>query len=329
MTLLHKNNKSYISRTLLVAILLICWLAGGVTVSLAQENPNIPTVKVRKKPKKVKRQKPGNNRESVRDTYKAPKTKSKPEGAKDRYTPPRTRSNDNKVRDHYKRPRSVANDEKVKVKDAHVRQSPSIEEGQEAPRPSFWQRIFRRNNPATDQGQIKVPKPSVQARQQSRQAREMANSNGPVFFKRLTHKRQIRQNEKTSDEVSRYGGKIKVRTQKHQTRFYEKQAEEIHGFDGSVKVRTPRHQTRYFKKQSKEIHQFNGLIRVRKAQKDMHPSVSYLKSKTKKSYEQKEKFRKWKIKWHRFFKGKEQPKHLKTKTRKPRYDKHESEIWYY
>ncbi len=335
MTLFHKNNFSYYPRTIWVAILLVFWLAGGLTVSFAQDNKDIPTVKVRKKPGKEKHQKKNNRRESVKDTYKVPRTKSGPEGAKDRYKLPRTRShsqkvrnnyrrprshsnddkvrdnyrrprsrsNDDKVRDTYQRPASVANDEEAKMKDARVRKSPSIEEGQDAPQPSLWQRLFNRNNPALAGGGIKVLKPNVRERRQAKQAQEMAGSNGPGSFRRPTQRHQARINKKTSQEV--------------------------HGFAGNVKVRTTGHQTRYFRKQSEKIHQFNGLMRVRKPQKDMHPSVSYLKSKTKKSYEQKERFRKWKIKWHRFFKDKEQPKHLKTKTRKPRYDKNETEIWYY
>jgi hypothetical protein len=96
-----------------------------------------------------------------------------------------------------------------------------------------------------------------------------------------------------------------------------------------MKRPTQRAEARYYKKLSEEVHQFNGFTKVRKPGKDMHPSVEYLGGKTQNSYQQKENHRKRKLFWSHIFRKNDQPKHLDEKQHKPRYDKGESEIWYY
>ncbi|MGB3585338.1 MAG: hypothetical protein WBA23_02305, partial [Tunicatimonas sp.] len=59
------------------------------------------------------------------------------------------------------------------------------------------------------------------------------------------------------------------------------------------------------------------------------PSVDYLMARKKSSYHKKENYRKRRIWLSQIFKSKDQPKHLKENTRKPRYDKKEAEIWNY
>ncbi len=172
------------------------------------------------------------------------------------------------------------------------------------------------------QGHIKVPHPRIQEMKENANSKKIGNAKGAVTYKVRSPKNEVRHQNQVSRKVGMYAGAIKIR----------KNEELEHSFSfhqGHVKVPTRKHQTRIMQKLSREVHQFNGALRVRKAGKDMHPSVSYLKSKTKNSYEQKEKYRKWKIKWHGWFKSKDQPKHLKTKSKKPRYDNKEKEIWYY
>lgn len=117
-------------------------------------------------------------------------------------------------------------------------------------------------------------------------------------------------------------GLYKVRKEKEKAASYTT-------YRGKLKLPTLKARTRHFEKLSAKVHQYDGDIRYRKPGKDMHPSVFYLKSKTKNSYEQKEKYRRWRLVLMHIFDKQEHPKHLKEKKRKPRYDKDESEIWYY
>lgn len=406
MVLLSKNKEKNVSRTLLLSIILFVWLIGDNTFSYAQDQGGLPTVKVKKKPKKPVKIRANQDREDIKNNYQQPKTKSIPEAAKDRYKTPRTFSKSGKIKNNYKKPPTRSNGEQVKVNEAKTYASPPIEEGSKPLKAYFWNRLFskktsslyqgeirlnkneaphpgtgyitnrnrkkidfeslsrdvqtyegnlktRRSRQKAEQaavfegklkrashflevkrkqkiahktgkypGDIKVPNLQVQLRRERRHAEIIGGSNGPIAYKRHTLKGEIRHQNKVSREVGLYAGNIKISRKKQD-------AGEYSFYQGKIRVRTEKYQTRHLKKLSNEVHKFNGTLRVRKAGKNMHPSVSYLKSKTKNSHEQKENYRKWKLKWHHWFKDKEQPKHLKTKTRKPRYDNKEREIWYY
>ncbi len=106
-------------------------------------------------------------------------------------------------------------------------------------------------------------------------------------------------------------------------------AKETSNFVGAYKIRTQKGQKRYFASISKEIQGYHGELKIKRSKKNMHPSIAYLEGKTKKSVEKKEKLRKRKIWWARNINKKgDQPRHLKDKIKKPKYDSRESKIWY-
>ena len=126
-----------------------------------------------------------------------------------------------------------------------------------------------------------------------------------------------------------FQGRFEGESKNQQTRRYEKLSEETGSYAGRQQTMTKRARTRYEKKQSEEIHLFAGNIKIRKMQNNMHPSAGYLEAKRKGSYHKQEQSRKWQLFFNRLFSKKEQPESVKEKPRKPRYNKEESEIWYY
>ncbi len=300
----------------------------------------IPTVKVEKKKKKADIPKLNKKPRQVKDNYQRPKSKRKAEKSKDQYNRPPSK----RVRYN-----NTPGDSR------HF--SPNAEEGQPVERVSIWQRIFNRNKPTNYGGKSRL-NPSGQA--------DGTEYNGKLKRRKVNHKQlsqerhqfrgRIRQApHKQIDKqfgykaqhMSSYQGAGKVlkparedkrlkglSTDMQQTGLYKVRKEKDQAaayttFRGNLKLPTLKARTHYFKKLSAKVHQYDGDIRYRKPGKDMHPSVFYLKSKTRNSYEQKEKYRRWRLIFMHIFDNKEQPKHLKEKNRKPRYDKNESEIWYY
>ena len=147
----------------------------------------------------------------------------------------------------------------------------------------------------------------------------MSNYQGDI--KVLKPERQEKQRWANASELQQ-AGMYKVKREKEGAADYTT-------FYKQLKVPKPHTQTRNFEKLSAKVHQYEGDIRIRKPEKDMHPSVYYLKSKTKNSYKEKEKYRRWRLFITHIFDKSAQPKHTQEKPRKPRYDKDESEIWYY
>ncbi len=85
-----------------------------------------------------------------------------------------------------------------------------------------------------------------------------------------------------------------------------------------------------FYKPSK-IKNYGGFVRLNTSvsRKQMHPSSNYTKGVSKNGKEEKEKTFKFGIWWSSLFKkNKSQPQNLKSKDRKPRYDKREKDLWY-
>ena len=65
------------------------------------------------------------------------------------------------------------------------------------------------------------------------------------------------------------------------------------------------------------------------SRKQMHPSYHFTQDEPKNSKDEKEKVFKFKIWWEQLFGANgNQPKNLKERDKKPRYDKRESDIWY-
>lgn len=127
--------------------------------------------------------------------------------------------------------------------------------------------------------------------------------------------------EQHSKEMHQYAGSRKIKVSDRKILGNE--------FGRTLKVPAVTARTKHFEKLSKKAHQYAGDIRIKKSKhKDQHPSISYLDGKKKSSIEKKEKLRKRKISWFKFWKNSDQPKSVKEKPSKPKYDSRESEIWY-
>ena len=65
------------------------------------------------------------------------------------------------------------------------------------------------------------------------------------------------------------------------------------------------------------------------SRKQMHPSYSYSQGEAKNAKEEKEKIFKFKVWWAKLFgTNSNQPQNLKSRDKKPRYDKRETDLWY-
>lgn len=137
-----------------------------------------------------------------------------------------------------------------------------------------------------------------------------------------THQGDVKYKKRSADtKATRFSGNIKVK--RNVNSFIASR------YKGDVKIKTARNRANYFKKLSAKANLYEGRIKLGKASKEMHPSAAYKDGKAKNSLTKKEKFRKRKLWWSRKDKNAGQPKHLKEKNKKPRYDSRESEIWYY
>ena len=302
----------------------------------------------KRKSKKVKNnyQRPRSltNSGQVKDAYQSPRSLKRSGQVDDRYQPPRSLSNAGRVKDDYQRPKSISRSEKVKVSDARPLSEPSAEEGQEKSHLPLLDQLFNRHNRyfrqkerylenlslqlSGYQGNARVRKSQV-APGGSRRDKSVGNFEGKVTFpSRVAQRKSYK---KMSAEQGSFTGHIRQLRPYLQEKVDENKAYYISGHKGWLRVPTPQAQTRYHKKLASQVHQYTGDIRIKKRKpgENMHPSVHHLARRGKASYEQKERHRKRRIWITHIFKSKEQPQHLKEKTRKPRYDNKESDIWYY
>nr|WKN35811.1 hypothetical protein K4G66_25925 [Tunicatimonas sp. TK19036] len=254
------------------------------------------------------------NSGKVDDLYRRPPTLSPSGTVRDRYNPPRTRSHSEKVRDGYKLPETISPSGKVRA--TRGLEQPPIEEGQEKAHLPFIDRIFT-NNRFLKKKEKALEKSSAQT----------TNYQGRQKSKTLNAK--TRHYEKTDREQAKVVNGYRTYTRWQKKKIEKNYSRYVHQNGGYLRVPTPKAKSRYFEKLAHKVHEYNGTIKRRKPGKDMHPSVDYLTAKQKNTYEKKEKYRKRRLWLSHIFKSKDQPKHLKEKTRKPRYDKKEAEIWYY
>jgi hypothetical protein len=71
------------------------------------------------------------------------------------------------------------------------------------------------------------------------------------------------------------------------------------------------------------------ILELFSSRKQMHPSYSYTQGESKNAKEEKEKIFKFKVWWAKIFGANgNQPENLKSREKKPRYDKRETELWY-
>ena len=280
----------------------------------------------------------------VQDSHQPPRTLSNSKKVKDSYQRPPSLKQSGDVKDTYERPRSLSGGDKVKVSDARPYSEPDAEEGQEKSHLPLLDQLFNRYNRYFRQkerylknlsiqlngyqGDYRIRKSQV-APGGNRRDKSIGNFKGTVTTpSRMAQRRSY---EKTSAEQHGFAGHIRQLRPYQQEKVNKNKAYYIGGHQGWLRAPTPKAQTRYHKKLASQIHQYTGDIRVKKRKpgENMHPSVHHLSRVGKASYQQKERHRKRRIWFTHIFKSREQPQHLKEKTRKPRYDSKETDIWYY
>ncbi|MFP4093655.1 MAG: hypothetical protein ACLFUB_04165 [Cyclobacteriaceae bacterium] len=332
--ILHRYHKVFA----LLGLFILCLAAYPEELRAQGKPPSVkvtPNLKVKKKKEAPAPPRPSKGNK-VKADYKRPPSRANSGEVKDRYTRPQTYSKrQKKYKDTYERPASQRVNFNVGPDDTGAMPSPEKEEGGELRRPGLLMRLLHRNSPTlyggrmryrkiqqpegTEvQGNLRRLKPAIAEKRERRQQQKMAEK---VSGSRVpTPKRQERIESRQSNDLQT-AGMYKIKKGKDQAEAYTT-------YKGSIRVPTPKARTRHFKKLSAKVHQYDGDLRYRKPGKDMHPSVFYLKGK-RKDFDDKEQYRKKRLFILNIFKGKDVPKHLKEKERKPRYDKDESEIWYY
>ena len=288
------------------------------------------------------RSKTGSGR--VKDTYRRPPTLNQSKKVKDQYQRPPSFNQSGKVKDTYQLPKSISGSDKVRVSDARSFSEPDAEEGQEKSHLPLIDQLFNRHNRYFRQRERYLKNLSIQLNSYQGDARVRKSEVKPGGgrrdktvgdFKGLitvpSRTAQRRSYEKASAEQHRFRGHTRQLRPYQQEKMDENKAHYIGGHQGWLRAPTAKTKTRYHKKLASQIHQYTGDIRVkqRKPGENMHPSVHHLSRVGKASYEQKERHRKRRVWLTHIFKSKEQPQHLKEKTRKPRYDSKETDIWNY
>ena len=291
-------------------------------------------------------QSPRSTRKSrrVKDNYQSPRSVRQSEKVKDSYQSPRSIRQSGNVKDTYKPPATISPSEKVRVTDARSLTEPDAEEGKKKSHLPFLDQLFNRHNRYFRQkerylknlslqlngyqGDVVIRKNQI-APGGSHRDKSVGDFKGTVTIpSRVVQRKSY---EKVSSEHEQYTGHVRVLRPYQQKKVNQNNAHYIGGHQGWMRAPTQKAQTRYHKKLASQIHQHSGSIRVKKRKpgENMHPSVHHLARVGKSSYEQKERHRKRRIWITHIFKSKEQPQHLKAKTRKPRYDSKETDIWYY
>ena len=133
---------------------------------------------------------------------------------------------------------------------------------------------------------------------------------------------------KSSGSPAKPGNEAKA-TAAFKGRF--KDYELMYGFSGIESARYGRKRTLAFMKPSQKKNTgYYARVGNTTSRKQMHPSYTYTKSgESKNAAEEKEKTFKFRLWWSNLFKSNSnQPRSIKQKEKKPRYDKRESDLWY-
>ena len=333
----HKKHFCSSVRYFLIGLVGVLLFAGQPV--WAQDGGNVPTVKVRKKKKKVRKVNPNRPTRRVKDKYRPPLSMPASSTPKDTYLRPRSITSSGKVKDNYSPPPSKSRSEGVSASDARPMSAPDAEEGKDKAHLPLLDRLFNRYDRYHRQKERYLQNLSIQLSgyqgdmrvRKDRRApdKSVGSFKGPVLIPARTAQRKAYQ--KVSKEHDAFAGHQKQLRPYLRQKIEKNKAYYMARYQGQIRVRTPKAQTRYHKKLAAQVHQHEGSIRVKKRffGNDKHPSVHHLAQKSKTSYQQKERHRKRRVWITHIFKSKEQPQHLKEKVRKPRYDSKESEIWYY
>lgn len=305
----------------------------------AQDGGNVPTVKVRRHRKKVKKVNPNRPAQPVKAKYEPPLSMPASSSPKDTYLRPRSITSSGTVKDNYSPPPSKTRSEEVRISDAQPRSAPDAEEGNKKPHLPLLDRLFNRHNRYYRQKERYLQNLSIQLngyqgdlrvrRDRGAPDKSVGSFKGPATVPARVAQRKTY--EKTSAQHEAFAGHQKRLHPYLQQKIEKNKAYYMARYQGQFRVLTPQAQTRYHQKLAAQVHRHEGSMRVKKRffGNDKHPSVHHLAQKSKASYQQKERHRKRRVWITHTFKSKEQPQHLKEKTRNPRYDSKESEIWYY
>lgn len=100
-------------------------------------------------------------------------------------------------------------------------------------------------------------------------------------------------------------------------------------FQGDFKASTKFSKNRFYRQKSREQQLFAGNYKVRRTKgKDLHPSATYSGGRLKDPNKRDDFSRQWKLLVAKTQKNADQPKHLKIKNKKPKYDPKEKDLWY-
>ncbi|WPP51541.1 hypothetical protein [Catalinimonas niigatensis] len=339
-----------------VLTLLFIFLQHGELLAQSKKD-KLPTIKVSRKKKEALEVKEIKKSKTIQDSYSGPKTTPTTGRPKDSYKRLETLRKPEKSKDQYRQPAS-----KTVNYDNSPQQNrntlPPLEEGQDKSKGSFWKRMFKKKTVSTFEGNLKTTKQEEgtkgtdyqgNIKQQKIDYNQLAKDQHLYQGKirKAPQKRLDRQFQYKAEYMNFYSGGKRVPTPHKKEKQDKVKSDDLQSagmyrvkkpndkaaayttYHDQIKLPTSKAKTRNYKKLSDKVHQYDGDVRYRKPGKDMHPSVFYLKAKTKNSYEQKEKYRRWRLVISHIFKQSDQPKRVKEKDRKPRYDKDESEIWYY
>ena len=152
---------------------------------------------------------------------------------------------------------------------------------------------------------------------------------------------KVRKNKKIKTEGTTFAGHLKVRpnarTKTPGTTFAghyrvstnSRIKTEGVNFQGNQKIATRFSKNRYYRQKSREQQLFAGNYKVRRNKgKDLHPSATYSGGRLKDPNKRDDLSRKWKLLLAKTQKNADQPKHLKEKSKKPKYDPKEKDLWY-
>lgn len=132
---------------------------------------------------------------------------------------------------------------------------------------------------------------------------------------------KVNPNAKTKTPGTTFAGHYKVSTRRIKTKGVD--------YQGDFKTRTRFGDKRHYKQKSREQQLFAGNYKVRRTKgKDLHPSATYSGGKLKDPNKRDDFSRKWKLLVAKTQKNADQPKHLKEKKKRPKYDPKEKDIWY-
>lgn len=178
--------------------------------------------------------------------------------------------------------------------------------------------------------------PGTTFRGHLRETKKIVNWDGADFAGHL----KVKKNPKVKTEGTRYAGNLRVRPNakvktpgttfaghyKVSTRRIKTEGVD---YQGDFRTSTRFFKKRHYRQKSREQQLFAGNYKVRRNKgKDLHPSATYSGGKLKDPNKRSDFSRKWKLLVAKTQKNADQPKHLKEKKKRPKYDPKEKEIWY-